>query len=422
MIKRKILCAAALAAAMSLSGCSMRFNTNKKIADDYVVARPTAEAYKDDKTLEINYLAFKKEYLFWLSSNGIEDDSDEYYAEACTNQRSNIISYLINEAIVIDKADELGVKLTEEDYAQIEEDFDSYVDEQIEYYGKIADYSDLGTGEAISDELRAERGAAAFDSYLADCLLTREDLLMWQRSEALTNKLKAEVTKDVAIDRSVAESRYSDFIENTVKAAYESNPSTYEQNGYESFWVPEGTRRAKHILLMMDEAKIDEISQLRGEGDDEAADKLRDETLAPMEEEIIGIKNMLDNGGDFNELIEEFSDDEAGSQAYPDGYTITPASTSYTAGFKEALYELEEIGDYTIIATDLGWHIIMYAGDAEITDDTTDQYIDYILSEAISSAADAKFNEALTEWIDEYSYEIDTQALKIESDDETSEK
>lgn len=420
MKKTKILCAAVLAAVMSLSGCSVRFNTNKKIADDYIVAQPMAEAYKDDKTLEIDYLTFKKEYLFWLNNNGITDDSDETYAEDCTNQRSSIISYLINEAIVRDKADELGVKLTEEDYAQIEEDFNSYVDEQIEYYGKIADYSDLGTGEAITDELRSERGAEAFDKYLAESRLTRDDLLMWQRSEALTNKVIAEVTKDVSIDRSVAEERYNDFIENTVKPAYESDPSAFEQNSYDSFWLPEGTRRAKHILLMMDDTKVDEIAKLRSEGDDEAADKLREETLAPMEEKIIGIKNMLDNGGDFEELIAEFSDDAAGSQAYPDGYTITPASTSYVAGFKEALFGLEQIGEYTVIATDLGWHIIMYAGDAEISEETTNQYIDYILSEAISSAANAKFNQTLEEWIEEYDYRIDTEALKIESADDTS--
>ena len=420
MKKTKILCAAVLAAVMSLSGCSVRFNTNKKIADDYIVAQPMAEAYKDDKTLEIDYLTFKKEYLFWLNNNGITDDSDETYAEDCTNQRSSIISYLINEAIVRDKADELGVKLTEEDYAQIEEDFNSYVDEQIEYYGKIADYSDLGTGEAITDELRSERGAEAFDKYLAESRLTRDDLLMWQRSEALTNKVIAEVTKDVSIDRSVAEERYNDFIENTVKPAYESDPSAFEQNSYDSFWLPEGTRRAKHILLMMDDTKVDEISKLRSEGDDEAADKLREETLAPIEEKIIGIKNMLDNGGDFEELIAEFSDDAAGSQAYPDGYTITPASTSYVAGFKEALYGLEQIGEYTVIATDLGWHIVMYAGDAEISEETTNQYIDYILSEAISSAANAKFNQTLEEWIEEYDYRIDTEALKIESADDTS--
>ena len=420
MKKTKILCAAVLAAVMSLSGCSVRFNTNKKIADDYIVAQPMAEAYKDDKTLEIDYLTFKKEYLFWLNNNGITDDSDETYAEDCTNQRSSIISYLINEAIVRDKADELGVKLTEEDYAQIEEDFNSYVDEQIEYYGKIADYSDLGTGEAITDELRSERGAEAFDKYLAESRLTRDDLLMWQRSEALTNKVIAEVTKDVSIDRSVAEERYNDFIENTVKPAYESDPSAFEQNSYDSFWLPEGTRRAKHILLMMDDTKVDEIAKLRSEGDDEAADKLREETLAPMEEKIIGIKNMLDNGGDFEELIAEFSDDAAGSQAYPDGYTITPACTSYVAGFKEALFGLEEIGEYTVIATDLGWHIVMYAGDAEISEETTNQYIDYILSEAISSAANAKFNQTLEEWIEEYDYRIDTEALKIESANDTS--
>ncbi|MGN0649912.1 MAG: peptidylprolyl isomerase [Oscillospiraceae bacterium] len=420
MKKTRILCAAALAAAISLGGCSVRFNTNQKIADDYIVARPSAEEYKNDKTLEINYLTFKKEYLFWLKNNGITDDSDESCAEECTNQRSNIISYLINEAIVRDKADELGVKLTEDDFAQIEESFNSYVDEQIEYYGKIADFSDLGTSEAITDEMRAERGSEAFDSYLAECLLTRDDLLMWQLSEALTQKLIEEVTKDVTIDRSVAEERYNDFIENTVKAAYKSNPSDYEKNSYDNFWLPEGTRRAKHILLMMEDATVDEIARLRSEGDDEAADKLREEALAANEQNIIGIKNMLDNGGDFTELINEYSDDAAGSQAYPDGYTITPESTSYVAGFKEALYELEEIGEYTIIATDLGWHIIMYAGNAEISEDTTNQYIDYILSEAVSSAVDAKFSQKLTEWNEEYSYEIDTEALKIQSADDTS--
>ena len=45
---------------------------------------------------------------------------------------------------------------------------------------------------------------------------------------------------------------------------------------------------------------------------------------------------MLDNGADFDELIAEYSADAAGSEMYPEGYTVIPNSVSHVKEFVEA--------------------------------------------------------------------------------------
>ncbi len=425
-MKFKKLAAFAAAAVMAVGtcGCSVEFGTNPKISDDTVVAYPTGD-FAGDKSLEIDYLSFKKEYAYWMRSNNIADDSDEAHSAACEERRAYIINYLINEKVIEVKAKELGLDiLTDDELAAVMEEYDAHIEEQIEYFAENADYGTLETGEVISDEDKRARGEQEFDAYLADSQITRDDLLMWQKSSVVTQKVMDEVTKDVVADRGEAEAEFNAMIEG-IQQLYKEEPDEYELGGqYTSFWLPEGSRYAKHILIKLADSVVDEIMACRENGDDAGADKLRDEKLAECEQQAIEIINMLDNGAEFDELIPEFSDDAAGFSMYPDGYLVLPDALGYVDGFCEGVMALENVGDYSLIYTDLGWHIVQYAGDAVITDEDKELYIGVINNTLTENAKDEAFTALMEEWRTAYGYEIDYDTLNISEEyyiDESSE-
>ncbi len=412
---------AAFLTAVMLSGCSLTFNANKLPENNTTVAEPSGEGVKGKEELFVKYGDFRKEYLYWLKCKGITDDSDETYASSCEAQREQIISYLINEKIINDKAKELGADVfTDEEISALEEDFDAQIQEQIDYFAGIADYGTLATGESVSEEEKQKRGGEMLDAFLEDCELTRDDLFMWQKSDLLRQKVQKEVTKDVASDYSEAEKTFNNYVE-SIKNLYANDQREYESGQYSAFWIPEGSRRIKHILLKFDDSVTDEITALREEGDEEGADKLREEKLDEMLDDVNKIKNMIDNGSNFDELIKEYSADAAGSSMYPNGYLVVPDSVTYVPEFTAAAFELENIGDYKPAASDYGWHIILYASDAVVTDEEIKSYVDYIHETLTANAVNEKFAEVLNGWKEDYDYTIDYEILKIDPLSETLE-
>ncbi len=414
MMFRKIA-AAALAAVMAVTacGCSVKVGTNKKIKDTAVVA--TAKGV-DDKSLDITYGDFRKEYVYWLKAKNYTDDSLETVAEECKAQREDIIGYLINEKIILAEAAKLGIdKLSDEETLEIQEKFDSLVQQQVDYFASKAKAETTEDGAELSEKDLEQRGNDDFDSYLADCGLTRDDLFLWQVSAYVSNKVLDEVTKDVVFTREEAEKEFAD-IEATIEAAYKANSLSYEQNStYTSLWLPEGSRRIKHILLGFEDTAADEISALRTAGDDEAADALRAEKAEALAQQTQEVINMLDNGGDFDELINELSADKLGSSSMPDGYLVVPEGQTYMAEFQQKAMELPEVGAYDTCVTDYGVHIMLYASDAVIPEEEKTEFIDYLYEQMFANKKDVRFGEILDEWKATYNYKIDYDALKIDA-------
>lgn len=432
-IKRILSAAAACAVAFSLTGCSVKTGTSRfdsiitsiNLSDDTVLASPKGEGIEDADSLAITYEQFKKEYLYNLKyysvSYGVESDTDETYAESFTELRSSILSYLIEEAIILDKAPEYGAdQFTQEELDELESEYQELLQQQYQGFGEAEDYSDLESGESPSTEEVLQRGEEAFTAYLADCGLTQDDLLVWQRNALIANKLKEAIVKDITIDRSEAEDVLNTYAE-TVKGIYESSPSQYESGSYSAFWIPEGTRNIKHILIAFDDADCDEILALREEEKDTEADALREQYLEPLREKADEVLALLEGGADFDELIKEYSADAVASDYYPDGYQVIPDSTSFVSEFVQAAFELENIGDYKLTATDYGWHIVLYAGDAEITQEERDEYIDYIHQNLISTAQEEAYTSTIEQWLEDYGFEINYSALNIPEPEQTEE-
>ncbi len=429
-ISRILSMTAAAGIALSLAGCSIRTGTSIfescimsiDLDNDDIVASPKGEGVTNADELAIDYLDFKKEYLYFLRGYGATNDMDESQAAAFTAQRETIINYLVNERVINDKARQMGLDVfTQEELDALEADYQKNLQTQFESFGEYADYGTLAAGETVSAEEKLARGEEEFDKYLADCLLTRDDLLTWQRNALIVEKVREAIVAEVTVDRAEAEDVLEKYIED-VKQIYAEDPVEYETGGaYTSFWLPEDARNIKHILIAFEEIDSDEIMAMRADGDEAGADAMREEKLAEIKQQADEIVNMLDNGADFDELISEYSADAAGSEAFPAGYTVIPDSVSYVEDFVDAAYSLENIGDYVLAASDYGWHIVMYASDAAVPQEDLDMFVDYIHENLTATAKEKKYEETMKAWTEEYAFEIDYEALAITAPDGTAE-
>lgn len=408
-LKKVIQAGTAILLAGILSGCSVRFGTRKEPKLDAVVAHPADESLEE---MNITYEMFRKEYKYLILNNGIEDDTDEDYASYCTSQRKNIINYLINEQIILRKAREMGVyDLTEEEMREVDESYSENIAIQVEYYGDLAASelaSEDGESQTVSDEEKERLGNERFDKLLEECGMTRDDLLWWAQSSKITEKLQAALGENVPYSKAEEEFK---GVQEYAEELYNAQNALYATGGYDQIWLPNGSRLIKHILIGFDDDTQSEIKALRGDGSDGEADKKRAEAAEALEEKRLEIEAKLDEGEDIDGLIKEYSADAAGSASYPDGYTVFPGGGVYMAEFEEASFVPEKISDRTTCVTDYGVHIIVYAGDAMISDEAVKNYTDYLHEQLRSK----EFSDKMSEWAAEYAFEIDYEALRLEA-------
>ena len=408
---KKILSAVfALAFAAVLAGCSVDFGTNentgsetKEVTPETVVAKPTRFCFTGE--LDITYEEFSKEYLFYLNSYGITEEPST--AEMCKELRDNIINNQIYDKVMLLKAKEYGCDVfTDEEREDIQKEFESEIELQIKDLGEAADYSGLPEGTEITDEMKLERGKQEFERILDSCNMTRDDIYKWIESYKISQKLLEKIQEE--LDPQEAENMLSEYIEQ-IKEIYETDPAAYEQSDYHVFWAPEGSRRIKHVLLGFDNETILAIQELREKGDDEAADELREEKAADFAEKQAEVEKALDDGTDWDEILLKHSSDAAGSSLYPDGYLVIPNGTAFVAEFQEAAFAIENIGDRTTCVSDFGLHIMIYAGSGEVSEEERNDIIAYLNY----NLAQNKYSELMSKWLDEYSFEIDKEALRL---------
>ena len=268
----------------------------------------------------------------------------------------------------------------------------------------------------MTDEEKEEIGNQKLDEMLEKCGMTRDDLRWWAQSSKITEKLQADVGN--VVERSTAEEEFKN-VQAEAERLYKEDMTKYTQGGYDQIWLPENSRLIKHVLIAFDDEVSKEIYTLRLEGSDDEADKKRAEAAEKLRSKQEEVEKKLDDGSKIDDLIKEYSADASGSAAYSDGYTVIPNGTTYMEEFQEAAFVPEKIGDRTTCVTDYGVHIMVYAGDAEISDESIKAFTDY-LHEQLKLK---EFTDKMSEWAEEYAFEIDYETLKLDdpAKDESSE-
>lgn len=410
---RLILGITAVAAAAGLCGCSVKVGANAEPELTDIVAKATVDGGDD---MNVTYGDFNKEYLYYLNAQDIEDDTAEDVVDQCTAQRNSILDNLIIERIIVRKANELGIEpLTEDELKQIDAEFDSQIQQNINYFINKLESSENSDGfSELSEEEKQKRGTEEYDKFVENCGLTREDMRQWLVNSALSTKLMKKVGEEV--DYSKAEQTAADYIAD-FEDIYNQSPMAYAQGNYSTLWIPEGSRMIQHILIGFDDDTQSEIRMLRADEKDDDADSYRAKAAEKLQDKVDEVIKKLDEGADVLDLIEEYSADAAGSLASPEGYLVIPNGETYMTEFQEAAFVPEKIGDRTTCTTDYGVHIMIYADDAKITDEQVKSFTDYVHSQ---NQQEYYYNK-VREWQDGYKFKIDYDALRIsEPDEQTS--
>lgn len=408
----------AIILACSLCGCRVEFDDSTATSSGSEISvtvnagieprRDTVVAHSTNgsgEEIEITYDDFRKEYMYFLVNNGVSNDNSAEIAEQCRSRRATLINTLINEQVIMAKAKELGLyEFTAEEQQAVDEEYNSRISQQIEYYVQQDGGSETS---AMSDEEKQTFGDKKLDDMLRACGMTRNDLRWWATSNKIGEKLQEELGKPVT--RAQAETEFKE-IQKNAEELYKSDVSSYEQQGLAQIWLPEGSRLIKHVLLGFDDDTITELRALRADKKDDEANKLREDKAKALKSKQDEVEKKLDDGANIDDLIKEYSADASGSAATPDGYTVLPNGTTYVSEFQQAAFVPKKIGERTVCATDYGVHIMVYTGDASVAEESVKYYTDYIEQELTNR----KFVEKMNEWREEYDFEINYEALRID--------
>lgn len=407
--------AAAIVLSATLCGCSIKFGTNIKPDNNHYVAKPSDSTLVDE--LGITYAEFMNDYTYYLNLLEITDDTQDSVSDICKSYREEIIKTLILEKICTVKAEEYGISgLTEEEENQVKIAADSIINQRISFYAEYADYGSVDPS-ALTEEEKKKRGGEELDKELAKYGFTRDDYYTKQRRYMLSYKLMQAVGEE--IDRSEAEKIFDDYAK-VAKETYESSISDYEQSGISQYYIPEGSRYIKHILISFSDDDVTALQTLRLTGDDEGADNLRAEKAEALDEKVNEVIGKLDAGENWDAVSNAYSADASASASYPDGYLVIPNGTTYMKEFQEAAFVPEKVGDRTVCVTDYGVHIMIYASEAKVKDSERQSIVNNIYNSLVKQ----EFVDRTTEWIEEYGFydNMDYELLGIDppEDEQTS--
>lgn len=464
-------------ALLMLSGCNL-IGYDEELDGAQVVAKVNDTEITKAQWIEYrDYLAeYSQQYYqqyFGLNMELTEEDY-AYYGESAIEQ-------MIESVVIQDKIEELGLDvLTEEETAEAEE----YVDSMYEFYRLMMRYQNYADIETVEEE--AERIAAAaeatpdeaieavatvtdaelnamIDSDLAEVGYTRDYLLESQKASVQSDKIYEYATKDVAVTDDEVKAEYDSRVAEQ-KTTFDATPTlyaSYESNGTECYYIPEGYRGVKNLLIKISDEKSTEISTLESElttakntvtSAQEQLDELNaadtseydEETLTAHNDQIAALNEQLtaaqatvtetetkieettaaafaeieetaaevlakaQAGEDFDALIEAYGED-SGMTSEPNktrGYLVCEGLSIYEQTFQDAAMALASVGDVSseLVKTSYGYHILQYAtdvaaGEMEMTDDVKTTIYDEMLTEA----QDAAYEAAVTQWVSEAS-------------------
>ena len=467
------LTALMLVALLTLSGCNL-IGYDEELDNAQVVAKVNdTEITKAEWKNYTEYLAYYYQQYYqqyFGISLSMTDEDVAAYGESALEQ-------LIQSVVLQDKVKELGYDpLGEEDAAEVEE----YADSMMEFYKLMMrhqNYPDLETVEEEQERLAAEAAEetpsepvetvatltdADLDALLTSDLsaqgITREYFIESRTASIQSDKLYAYATADVTVTDEQVKAEFDSKVASQ-KESYDATPTLYASNATGAYYVPEGYRGVKNLLIKIsdeDQDAIDELNDtlttakstlsdvnsqledLRAEDtsayDEEtlasyneqiaaleeqatAAQATIDETTAAVEEKTDAafaailpkaqeVLALAQSGEDFDALVETYGED-SGMKSEPNktqGYPVCEGLSRYEQSFQDAAMALEKVGDVSaeLVKTSYGYHILQYATDiAAGAVEYTDEIKESLHEDMLEQAQEAAYEAAVTQWVSE---------------------
>jgi len=349
MYKKIISFLLCLAFAFFLTSCSDDENL--------VVAKVNGES--------IYYSEYQKSLSDYLYNNYgmVESRMDDSFGEENSNKiREMIVDELISQKLLKKQAKELGLtKFTSEQKSTIEknrEDFLADLKEQCESeVQKSNEKKDITMSEEEFDEAVLEK----YNKYVENKGYTQEYLYNYYWDELTLSVLREYVFDGLTVTDTEVEDYYNEELANQQSIAQESNITAldnYFSNAYDiNLYIPEGINRVKHVYIALPD---DILSQTTTSSTDETKALLAEE-LAKIKPEAQEVLNLLKQGKDFDEVIDEYGDDEdmLDEDVKENGYEISLVSSDKPTELQIAANKLKNPGDISeLIETKYGYYIL----------------------------------------------------------------
>ena len=374
-----------------------------------VVAEFEGGQVLSDEVLE-QYNARVNEYM--LRGQNVED-----YAATLLE---DVLTSVVREKLIYAKAEELGLTtITEEDEQAIEQEAQQQFEDQIDFFRDFA----------AQDGMTEEEVREATVAYLAEQNNITLDTIREQVRESWwQKKLEDSIASDITLTEEELQQVYDQVVADQ-QALYAENAADYEfarRYGEEIIaYNPEGYRTFKHILLAFsaeDAAQAGQLtSQIEALDPETEADEIEtlnnelDALYASLQAEADEIMDRIQDGADFDQLIEEYGDDPEMDlePTKTTGYYVCETSTTYSPSIVQACMALENVGEISEpVRSVTGLHIIRYQSDVTPGAVPLDEIRDALTADALEIKRYDAYEQQLAKWEEEAHIVYHKEALQ----------
>ena len=412
-----------LVLALSLTGCQ---TDPAKEAAKVVAEVNGAKITKGEAESIYNQMMTETEYYYSLYGYSFDRTDKTVIASI----KSETLTLMTENLALEQKAEALGLALTEEEEAAVEQDAQDQYNELIS--GMMEQY-ELTEEDAITQAAEAGTTLAMIQYFL--------------RNDKIQQKLHDYAGQDAAVTDEEIAAEFDTRVA-SAKETYDATPSQYGSdvlNGSTIYYRPAGYRNVKNLVISLPEdvqTTVDDLSsqlytatyykymydyQLTNGGElDDATKQEYTDKSAEYQTQMDDLQAQLDaaaaagreqiqakadevlalckaEGADFDALMAEYNGDTATGTLVEVGYPVCADSTGYVEAFTQGAMALEKVGDVSdLIATAYGYHILQYASDVtEGAVELDDALRAAIESDLLTTKQDDAYTAAREEWIKE---------------------
>lgn len=398
-MKKLIRLLAVALAVMMLAGCSLVTVNEEKI----VVATVGDEA--------ITKAEFNEGFNALLSQYGYTQDS-EAIADQLKTLKENYIAQMVEDKVLERKIKELGLdQVTDEEKAAAEQEIQDWYDEQ--YAALVENFK---TDDTVEDP--EAKAAETIENYLSQYGLTLDQMKENSVASISSDKLYDYVTKDVTVTEEEAKIEFANKVA-AAKEKYDADLSAYVsdfENGATIYYTPKGCYYIKHILISLTDEQKQDIKNLRADDDETVAataDEKREEYLLTIREKAESVLKLVDEGGDFDALMEEYGEDPGmKNEAYKNGYLTYAGDTGFVTEFADACAALTEDGMTSgLVGSDFGYHIIRRVSTVPSGEATFEDVKDSLMESMLTDKKSTTYDQQVEAWVKEVNPDIKTDKL-----------
>lgn len=254
-MRKKSLLALLLAVAVLLTGCAL-VEKDPEVDRATEIIRVGDTVYtKGQVQDEVAYQLSYMNYIYSMYGMAFDANDPETIAQA----QQQVIDYLIEEAVLTQKIDELGLStLTEEEQAALDAQVEAAWTQNLDSV-KASYFADT--------ELAGEELDAALTAKCEELGVTRESLVKAETAYLLQDKLYNHIVKDVTVTDEELLAAYTENVE-ADRATFETTPSAYgariNNASTTAYYRPAGYRMVKQILVEFTPADLALLNEVEG--------------------------------------------------------------------------------------------------------------------------------------------------------------